>query len=151
MCDDQCACGRLMSVNVGDRRLQEKDGLLLVGSCMLSKYPEIVREYGQRDGGQAVLHICLEESHVNQAGFKIASIVRYSKMRRLTALTVDGSPHCVQLHFVLEDIRRHFTPEVETAHFVVERGHVHEISARAVKTARHLHRVEALLGDSGRA
>jgi hypothetical protein len=114
---------------------------------MENRYPEIVKEFVEKDGGQARLHVCLEETHANQAGFKIGSIVRYSNIKRLTALTIDGSPHCIQLHFLIEDIKRHFTPEVETVHFVVEKGQVHEIDSAAVKRARHLSKIQAMLKD----
>ncbi len=141
-----CNCEEaLMRINVGDRRLRETGLLLLIGSCMRSRYPEIVEEFRNRDGGQAVLDVCLEEMHVNHAGFKIASIIRYSDIKRVTALTVDGSPHCVQLHYVIEDIKRHFTPEVETAHYVVERGEVFEITPKAVKRSRHLSNIQQML------
>ena len=143
MCNnDSGQIEHLMRINVGDRRLREKGQLLLVGSCM-NRYPEIVEEFRNKNGGQAVLQICLEESHVNQAGFKIGSIVRYSDIKRLTALTVDGSPHCVQLHFVIADVKRHFIPEVEILHYVVEKGKIHEISSTAVKRARHLSKIES--------
>jgi len=138
----------LMRINVGDRRLREKGRLLLVGSCMMSRYPEIVEEYVDRKEGYAILQVCLEETHVNQAGFKIGSIVRYSNLEEVVALTVDGSPHCVQIHFVIEDIKRHFTPDVETDHYVVERGQVHQISSKAVKRARHLSKIQEML-DKG--
>jgi len=141
-----CHCDEnLMSINVGDRRLREKGQLLLVGSCMNSRFPGIVEEYREKDGGQAVLHVCLEEMHVNHAGFKIGSIIRYSGMNKVTVLTVDGSPHCVQLHFVVEDLKSHFTPDIETAHFVVEKGKVHQVSRKAVKRARHLSKLESML------
>ncbi|MFW9966819.1 MAG: 4Fe-4S ferredoxin [Candidatus Thorarchaeota archaeon] len=139
-----CSCGHsehLMCTNVGDMRLKEKGRLLLIGSCMSSRYPDIVEKHREKNGGYAVLSVCLEETHANQAGFKIGSIVRYSQLDRLTVLTVDGSPHCVQLHFLVEDIKRHFTPEVETDHYVVEKGVVHQVSAAAVKRARHLSKI----------
>ncbi|TFF67866.1 4Fe-4S ferredoxin [Candidatus Thorarchaeota archaeon] len=135
----------LMRINVGDHRMREKGRVLLLGSCMMSRYPQIVDEFRAKDGGQAALEVCLEETHVNQAGFKIGSIVRYSDIKRLTALTVDGSPHCVQLHYVIEDVKRHFTPEVELEHYVVERGEVHEISSEAVKRSRHLSKIQSML------
>ncbi len=134
----------LMRINVGDKRLRNKGKLLLVGSCM-DRFPEIVKEFSERDGGQAVLHVCLEETHVNQAGFKIGSIVKYSSISEITALTVDGSPHCVQLHYVIDDVKRHFAPEIETKHFVVEKGKVHEISTDAVKRSRHLSKIQKML------
>ena len=143
---DDCYLG-LMSINVGDRRLREKGLLLLIGTCMQSRYHEIVKEFEEKDGGQAVLQVCLEEIHANQAGFKIGSIVRYSDIKRLTALTIDGSPHCTQLHLLIEDIKRHFIPTVETAHFVVEKGKVYEISQAAVKKARHLSNIQKMMDE----
>jgi len=132
----------LMRINVGDRSLREKGNLLLICSCMEKRFPEIVKNYSEMDDGYAVLHICLEEMHVNQAGFKIASIIRYSGMKKVTVLTADGSPHCVQLHYVVEDIKRHFTSEIETAHYVVEKGKVFEVSSSAVKRSRHLSKIQ---------
>lgn len=140
-----CSCGHsehLMCTNVGDPRLREKGNILLIGSCMKNRYPDIVEKHQESNGSSAVLYVCLEETHANQAGFKIGSIVRYSQIDRLTVLTVDGSPHCVQLHFLIEDIKRHFTPEVETDHYVVEKGTIHQVSAAAVKLARHLSKLD---------
>lgn len=130
-----------MCTNVGDPRLREKGRLLLIGSCMSSRYPKIVDEHKNRMGGSAVLSVCLEETHANQAGFKIGSIVSYSQLSEITALTIDGSPHCVQLHFLIEDIKQHFTPDVKTDHYVVEKGKVHRVSPTAVKRARHLSKI----------
>ena len=131
----------LMRVNVGDRRLRENQNLLLVGSCM-ERFPDIVKEVCEREERQSVLHICLEETHMNQAGFKIGSIVRYSSIKKVTVLTVDGSPHCVQLHYLVEDVKRHSAPEIETAHFVIEKGKLFEITADAVKRSRHLSKIQ---------
>ncbi len=144
VCD--CGCNqRLMCINVGDKRMRESGKLLLIGTCMADRYPGIVEEYSKSNGGQAILHVCLEETHVNQAGFKIGSIIRYSGIKKVTVLTVDGSPHCVQLHYVIEDIKRHFTSDIEIAHYVVEMGKVHEISDKAVKRSRHLSKIQAML------
>ena len=46
----------LMPTNVGDKRLRNEGKLLLVGSC-IDRFPEIVKEFSDRDGGQAVLTI----------------------------------------------------------------------------------------------
>ncbi|MBD3404956.1 MAG: 4Fe-4S ferredoxin [Candidatus Lokiarchaeota archaeon] len=137
----------LLCTNVGARHVREKGQLLIIGTCMLTQYPEIVEAFAQKDGGYAVLNICLEDAHVNQAGFKIASFVRYSQLKRVVALSVDGSPHCVQLHFVTEDVKRHFVPELEVEHYVVEHGRVHKISPDAVKKGRHLSKIQKMLNS----
>lgn len=134
----------LMRINVGDKRLREKGKLLIIGSCM-DRFPKIVKDFSERNGGQAVLQLCLEETHVNQAGFKIGSIVKYSSISEITALTIDGSPHCVQLHYVIDDVKRHFAPELVTKHFVVEKGTVHEISSDAVRRSRHLSKIQKMI------
>ena len=133
----------LMSINVGDTRLRKEGKLLLVGSCM-NRFPEIIKDFVQHDGGQAVLQVCLEETHMNQAGFKIGSIVKYSGISEITVLTIDGSPHCVQLHYVVDDIKRHFAPEITTKHYVLEKGKVHEITSDAVKRSRHLSKIQKM-------
>ena len=134
----------LMRTNVGDKGLRDNPNLLLIGSCM-DRFPDVVNDIFEKDQGQSILHICLEETHVNQAGFKIISIVRYSRIKKVAILTMDGSPHCVQLHYVVEDIKRHFTPEIETAHYVIEKGNLFEISAEAVKRSRHLSQIQKML------
>lgn len=144
--DDSEELQYLMRVNVGDRRIREHENLLLVGSCT-DRFSDIVREIGKRNGGHFTLHVCLEETHANQAGFKIGSIVRYSSIKKVSVLTVDGSPHCVQLHYIVEDIKRHFTPEIEISHFVIEKGKLHEVSPEAVKRSRHLSKIQKMLDE----
>ena len=134
----------LMRINVGDERLRKKGKLLLVGSCT-DRFPDIVNEVCEKNGGHFVLQVCLEETHANQAGFKIGSIVRYSDIKKITVLTVDGSPHCVQLHYTVEDIKRHFTPDIETVHFVIEKGKLFEITADVVKRSRHLSKIQMMI------
>lgn len=136
----------LMRTNVGDKELRHNENLLLIGSCM-DRFPDIVKEIQEKTGNPSTLHVCLEETHSNQAGFKIGSIVKYSGIKRITTLTVDGSPHCVQLHYVVADIKRHFAPEIETAHLVVEKGKLHEISSDAVKRSRHLSKIQKMIDN----
>jgi hypothetical protein len=134
----------LMRTNVGDQSLREKGKLLLIGSCM-ARFSDVLARFRERIEDSAILDVCLEETHVNQAGFKLASIIRYAGISEVTVLTVDGSPHCIQLHYIVEDIKRHFTPEIKTAHFVVEKGDVLEISPEAVKRSRHLSKIQKML------
>ncbi len=136
----------LMSINVGDARLRNQGKLLLIGSCM-NRFPEIVKEFAKHGEGHTVLQVCLEETHMNQAGFKIGSIVKYSRLSEVTVLTIDGSPHCVQLHYVVDDVKRHFAPEITTKHYVVEKGTIHEISSDAVKRSRHLSKIQKMISS----
>ncbi|MFX1297048.1 MAG: hypothetical protein ACFFD2_19625 [Promethearchaeota archaeon] len=135
---------RLLECNVGAKIFQDSQKLLLYGTCIPDCYPEIFKEFFK---GKIPVHVCLEDHHIDHAGYKLVNIIKYSKIKELTILTIDGSPHCYQLHTLGQDIKRHFTSkgEVKISHFVIEKGDVYEISYQAITVARHLHRVQKLL------
>lgn len=132
----------LLSTNVGSHIFRKSKQLLLMGSCVLQEYPKLVDNYA-RD--RVCLHVCLETYHMNMAETKLACIIKKHESTELIVLTVDGSPHCFQLHIIAEDMRRYFNLETAIQHIVIEHGKPHIISGEAVKTARHLHKVQKLI------
>jgi hypothetical protein len=136
----------ILESNVGDARFQRTRKLLLYGTCVPDRYPEIFKEFAE---GRTPVHACLEDLHMDHVGYKLVNIIKYSKIEELIILTVDGSPHCYQLHVLGQDLKRHFISEgeVEISHYVIEKGKVHEISYQAITVARHLHRVQKLLNQ----
>ena len=135
---------RILESNVGDKRFQSTQKLLLYGTCVPDRYPEIFEKFLE---GRTPIHACLEDLHMDHVGYKLVNIIKYSKIKELTILTIDGSPHCYQLHVLGQDLKRHFVSEeeVKISHYVIEKGKVHEITYQAITVARHLHRVQNLL------
>ncbi len=135
---------RILECNVGDKRFQTTHKLLLYGTCVPDRYPEIFEQFTL---GRTPIHACLEALYVDQVGYKLVSIIKYSKISELTILTIDGSPHCYQLHVLGQDLLRHFSNagELAISHYVIEKGEVFEISYKAITTARHLSWVQKLL------
>ncbi len=129
----------LMDFNVGRARNKK---VLLISSCIVDNYPEMVKKF--LDEGYLLLKACPEKTHINMIGYKLASVISYSQLDEITVLSVDGSFHCVQLQYVVEDIRKHFI-NVRTKHLVLEKGKIFEVSEQAVKISRHIHRVEKLI------
>jgi hypothetical protein len=134
----------ILSTNVGDQRFRDNPRILLYGTCVPDRYPTIFKQFAT---GRTPVHACLEDLHMDHVGYKLVGIVKYSKIEDLTILTIDGSPHCYQLHVLGQDLKRRFAPEMHIAHFVIEKGDVHEISYQTITVARHLHRVQKLLND----
>lgn len=131
----------LLSTNVKSQFFRE-GSLLLYGTCVKAEAPGVFREFSK---GRTPLSVCLEMEHMDKVGFKIATIFMTSDPKEMTVLTMDGSPHCLQLHLAAEQAKRIAKSEVNLRHFVIEKGESVEVSQDAVETARHLSRIQKLL------
>jgi len=134
----------LLSTNTGSKFLRKSDKFLLVGTCVPIEHPDLYREYAKN---RVCLHVCLETFHMNMAETKLACIIKIHQPSEVLVLTVDGSPHCLQLHILAEDMHRYFNLDGQIQHVVIEKGKHYSIDGRAIKTARHLHKVQQLLDE----
>jgi hypothetical protein len=130
----------LLSAHVKSRYISEE--ILIFGSCTAIEHPEILKQFKT----STKLHVCLEKFHIEQAAWKIAMIAKVNEIKSITVLTVDGSPHCLQLHFALEDLRKLF-PNLKIKHYVIEKSKLYEVSSEAVRTSRHLNAIEKLIRE----
>ncbi len=137
---------RAIDLNAASRLLRGKPRLLIVGRCLEIEKPWAIRELvGDRPEEYAVISVCLEEHHVNHVGFKIAGIIARTRPKETIVLTTDGSMHCIQLHYMLEEIEKIMGPVTERKHYVATREGIEEIPPEAVKASRYLSKVKQLL------
>jgi hypothetical protein len=134
---------RLMDNNVASRLLRGKKKLLIIGRCLEVEKPWAIEKFSDEE--YAKLTVCLEETHVNMAGFKLAGILARIPFEEVAVLTTDGSMHCIQLHFMVEEIFRLMKLPSKRRHFVVSGSEIVEIPHEAVKTARYLSKVAKLI------
>ena len=133
---------RLIETNAGSRLLRREEKWLILGTCVISEHPQAIKEIeGEYD---TFLHVCLESIHMNMIETKLAAMVKMKNPREIGVLTVDGSPHCVQLHYIVEDLLKYFQESFEVKHFVISSKKVHQISSDSVKVSRHLWKIEKL-------
>jgi len=131
----------LLDYNAAGRELRRNRRLLVYGTCVRDEHPGIFEEWSS---GRVPLAACLEKTHFNMVALKLASILARVELEELVVLTVDGSPHCVQLHHAVEEAVRVTGSGVRVRHVVVEGGEAVEIPASTVKTARYLSKVYRL-------
>jgi len=127
----------LLRKSVTSKKISQR--ILVYSACIDEEYPEILDKFKDR----TKLSICLEEHHINKVAKKLMAIIHKRKVKDVTILTMDGSPHCVQLHFALEEIENYF--DIEIKHYVIEKGELIEVSKESVRSARHLSEVEKLI------
>ncbi|TDA34122.1 hypothetical protein DSO06_06200 [Candidatus Nezhaarchaeota archaeon WYZ-LMO8] len=132
-----------MATSATSLLLKGKD-VVIYSKCLPIEHPSIFKDVTR---GKTALYVCMSEEHLDKVGFKIATIMAYAEPSSITILTMDGSPHCTQLHTIAEQARRITGIDAKIVHLVVEKGALVEISSQAVYLSRHLSKIDALLRD----
>ncbi len=126
----------LMSTNAKGKNVRGRK-ILLHGTCILEnpQYLEGFDDYTK-------LSFCPEKEHINMAFYKLMAIM--SVAEELVVLTTDGSPHCVQLHYIAQEVLRYSEKKFPVRHLVVNNGKIVEISPEDVKLSRYLSKIKRL-------
>lgn len=134
----------ILSINVAGKEIREKRKILIYGSCVEVEYPHFYEKYSQ---GRVPLKVCLEKDHMNMVGFKVASIIARVNLDEIIILTVDGSPHCVQLHMMVEEVEKITGKKgkLNVRHIVIENGKDIEVNPTCIKVARYLTKIQRLM------
>lgn len=79
-----------------------KETMIIVGSCLESIQPDAYKQLEQISSN--IYDVCLEKEHLNMVVTKIIGMVARGKIKKLIFATVDKSPHCIQLHYVIKEL-----------------------------------------------
>jgi len=121
--------------------LREAD-LLIASACLPVVNQELFEKLSK---GRVVLLACPERESPTHYG-KIASMVRSSRPKSLTVVTIDGSPHCFTLHASVNEAEYILGERVPREHYVVVNGsELVRISPDAVRVARYLSVVQKVI------
>jgi hypothetical protein len=117
-----------------------KDASILVMSeCAQAVFPDLCREFRK---GHVVLTSCPTAENHGVITEKLASIITCSHPRRITLLTVDGSPHCLMLHTAVNQALFLTKADISAKHYVIADGEAVEVSPESVRVGRYLHLIE---------
>jgi hypothetical protein len=143
---------RLIDLNAASRLLRGRERLVLLGRCLELEKPWALERLREVLGDYAAATVCLEAEHVNMVGFKLAGVLaRVDSIREVVVATTDGSMHCVQLHYMVEELEKIMPGRFRRRHFVaLRRGELVEVPTEAVRLSRHLARLARLLGEARR-
>ena len=84
----------IMKTNIYD----VSDTIIIVGSCLKYMQPEGFKKL--KVISDNIYELCLEETHINMAITKVGGMLRTGKIKKLLFVSVDKSPHCIQLHYI---------------------------------------------------
>lgn len=118
-----------------------QETMIIMGSCLPSMAPGAYKELEKMSNN--IYEVCLEETHLNMVVTKIIGMVAREKIKKLIFATVDKSPHCVQLHYVvkeLENIKQ--LDKIEVKNYVAKNNDLIEIPIEIIGLSKNLSKLK---------
>ena len=122
----------LMETNV----YSVKGKVLIVGACLPEVFPAAFYELSS--GADQVYSLCLETTHINMAVTKLSAVFGTGQLEKLTFASVDRSPHCTQMHYIMHEIERTLKEHVPVENYVVAEGEIIHVPERAIDLSKSL-------------
>lgn len=114
-----------------------KDTLIIVGSCLQRMQPKAYDNLYKLSSN--IYDVCLESTHLNMVITKIIGMLCRVNIKTLIFASVDKSPHCVQLHYIENEIRKAMNIEnIEIIHYVAVDNELIEIESDTIKKSKAL-------------
>ena len=90
--------------------------IIIVGSCLKVMQPQAYEQLERM--GLPIFDLCLEQTHVNMAITKVLGLIRAKGIKKIIFASVDRSPHCIQLHYIQDEIRK----IVEEKYYILDKS-----------------------------
>ncbi len=133
------ALPNLMETNV----YAVKGRVLIVGACLPQVWPEaFARLAAQAD---QVYALCLESTHINMAVTKLSAVFGTGQLERLSFASVDRSPHCTQMHYIMHEIERTLKQHVPVEHYVAAEGKIVSVPEAAIDLSKSLGKLSKMV------
>ena len=111
--------------------------IAIVGSCLKNMQPlgfEKIKEISPN-----IYELCLEETHINMAITKISGMIRTGKIKNIIFATVDKSPHCVQVHYIRNELEKMMNlNNINIVNYVVVNDEIIEIDSNLISLSKSL-------------
>ena len=122
--------------------------IIVVGSCL--KNMQLKGYEALQKISNNIYELCLEETHINMAITKIGGMLRTNKIKRIIFASVDKSPHCIQLHYIQDELRKMMNlPNIEIENYVVVNNELIKISPEVISLSKNLKELTNLKNKAG--
>lgn len=115
--------------------------IVIVGSCLKNMQPDGFEKV--RKISQNIYELCLEETHINMATTKIGGMIRTGKVKNIIFATVDKSPHCVQVHYIRNELEKMMNLDnICITNYVVVDNELIEIDSNLISLSKNLKKLK---------
>lgn len=117
--------------------------MIIVGSCLERMQKEAFKDLEKIS--DEIFELCLETTHINMAITKIIGMLSRVKVKKIFFATVDKSPHCVQMHYIENEIAKAMDiSNIQIIHYVAVNNKLIEISKDAISKSKNLSELEGM-------
>lgn len=113
--------------------------IIITGSCLKVMQP---KAYKQLECMKLpIFELCLEQTHINMAITKLLGMIRAKKIKKVVFASVDKSPHCVQLHYIQDEISK-LGFNIEFINYVAVENQLVQISKDVISLSKNLSKLQ---------
>ena len=120
-----------------------KGRVLVAGACLPQVWPEVFEQFASN--ADQVYSLCLEATHINMAVTKLSAIFGTGQLENLVFASVDRSPHCTQMHYIMHEIERTLEKHIPVENYVVVNGEIIAIPEAAIDLSKSLGKLAAMV------
>ena len=118
-----------------------EETMIIVGSCLESMQPNAFKDLEKISNN--IYDVCLEKEHLNMVVTKIIGMLAREKVKKLIFATVDKSPHCVQLHYVIKELENAIDiSKIEIKNYVAVENELIEIPIEIIGLSKNLSKLK---------
>ena len=134
---------KLMKTNIYD----VTDTIIIVGSCLKHMQPDGFEKL--RNISNNIYELCLEETHINMAITKIGGMLRTKKIDKIIFASVDKSPHCIQLHYIQDELRKMMDIDrIIIENYVVINNELKKIEPEIISLSKNLDKLNEIISNN---
>ena len=118
-----------------------KETMIIVGSCLERMQPNAYKKLEQISTN--IYDVCLEKEHLNMVVTKIIGMIARGKIKKIIFATVDKSPHCIQLHYVVKELENAIDiSNIEIINYVATDNKLIEIPIEVISLSKNLSKLK---------
>lgn len=121
------------------------DTMIIIGSCLERMQPKAYKELEKISSN--IYDVCLEKDHLNMVITKLMGMISRVKLNKIIFATVDKSPHCVQLHYIIREIEKAINLDsVKVLNYVAVDNTLVEIPSEVISLSKNLSKLKEKIG-----
>lgn len=114
-----------------------EETMIIVGSCLQNMQTKAYEELSKISNN--IYEVCLEKEHLNMVVTKVIGMLARGKIKKLIFATVDKSPHCIQLHYIIKESENAIDiSNIEIINYVAVDNKLIEIPLEVISLSKNL-------------